>query len=339
MKKGIVYIIFATFFFSTMEIALKLTAGSFNAIQLTFLRFLIGSVLLLPLALRQLKQKNFVPRPGDVAFFLLTGLICVNVSMILYQMAVLYSPASTVAVLFSCNPVFLVLFAFFMLGEKIRFNAAVSIFLSILGMTVMIHPFHFAGSPLGTLFTLGAAVTFALYNVVGRTRSSRYGGVATTCFSFLFGCAEMLIWIPLTHLKPAAAWLENAGLKTFANIPIFSGIGLSSLPGLIYVGVCVTGCGFAFYFLAIETVGAAKGSLVFFFKPVLAPILSFLVLKESISPLMITGIAFIVVGSLVTFLPAPSFLQKRGPVLTADSFLAMEEEKEEAEEDETEAIS
>ncbi|OCN00725.1 hypothetical protein A7X67_08070 [Clostridium sp. W14A] len=307
MKKGPVYIVFATFLFSTMEIALKLSAGSFNAIQLTFLRFLIGSLILMPPAVKQLRRKNFCPRLGDLAFFALTGLICVNVSMILYQMAVLYSPASTVAVLFSCNSVFLVLFAFFMLGEKIRFNTAVSIVLSLFGMAVMINPFLFAGSAAGTVLSLAAAVTFALYNAVGRTRSGRYGGVAMTCFSFLFGCAEMLILIFLSHLRPVAALLRGAGLAQFAEVPIFSGISLGALPALVYVGVFVTGCGFAFYFLAIETAGAAKAALVFFCKPVLAPLLSLVILGEAITPSMAVGIALIVIGSFITFLPEPSF--------------------------------
>lgn len=310
MKKGYLFIFLATFLFSTMEIALKLTAGNFNAVQLTFLRFFIGSLVLMPFALRQLKQKNISLGAGDFAFFALTGLICVNISMILYQMAVLYAPASTVAVLFSCNSVFLVLFAFLLLGEKIRLNTAVCIVLSLIGMAVMINPFHFSGGAAGTALALAAAVTFALYSTVGRAKSGCFGGIVLTCFTFLFGCAEMLALIFLTHLRAVAFFLRRAGLGQFANVPVFSGISLSSLPGLAYVGIFVTGCGFAFYFLAIETAGAAKAALVFFCKPVLAPLLSLAVLGEAITPQMVAGIVLIVVGSFVTFLPEP-VLHKR----------------------------
>lgn len=51
MKKGYIYIAFSTLFFSTMEIAIKLVASDFNPIQLNFIRFLIGSIILAPLAL------------------------------------------------------------------------------------------------------------------------------------------------------------------------------------------------------------------------------------------------------------------------------------------------
>ncbi|HBN80213.1 MAG TPA: EamA family transporter, partial [Ruminococcaceae bacterium] len=37
MKKGYIYILFSTIFFSTAEIALKMATGVFHPIQLTFL--------------------------------------------------------------------------------------------------------------------------------------------------------------------------------------------------------------------------------------------------------------------------------------------------------------
>ena len=48
MKKGYMYITLTTLIFSTMEIALKLVSNNFNPIQLTFTRFFIGGLFLLP---------------------------------------------------------------------------------------------------------------------------------------------------------------------------------------------------------------------------------------------------------------------------------------------------
>jgi drug/metabolite transporter (DMT)-like permease len=139
MKKGYLYIALATFFFSSMEVALKLSAGNFNAIQLTFLRFLIGGCVLLPLAARELKKKNQHIGRSEIAFFFLTGFICVVVSMILYQMSVIYAPASVVAVLFSCNSVFVVTFAYLFLREPIHRHTVISILVSFLGMAIIIN--------------------------------------------------------------------------------------------------------------------------------------------------------------------------------------------------------
>ncbi len=303
MKKGYLYIALATFFFSTMEVALKLSAGTFNAIQLTFLRFLIGGIVLIPLAVNEMKKKNLKIHPTDLGFFFLTGFICVVVSMILFQLSVVYAPASIVAVLFSCNSVFVVLFAYLFLREHIHKHTIISIIVSLLGMAIIVNPLHFTGSAVGVICALGAAVTFALYNVVGRTRSDRFGGITLTCMSFLCGCAEMLVIIALSHVPSIASGMKGAGLSMFSAIPVFSGISLHSLPGLLYVGICVTGLGYTFYFLAMEATSAATTSLVFYIKPVLAPIFAFAILGEAITSQMMIGIVFIIIGSLIAFIP------------------------------------
>ncbi len=303
MKKGYLYIVLATFFFSTMEVALKLSAGSFNAIQLTFLRFLIGGAVLLPLTANEMKKKKVQIRPADFGFFFLTGFICVVVSMILFQLSVVYTPASVVAVLFSCNSVFVVLFAYLFLREHIHRHTVVSIVVSLLGMAIIVDPLHFTGSAVGVACALGAAVTFALYNVVGRTRSDRFGGITLTCLSFLCGCAEMLVIIALSHVPAVASGARAAGLSLFSAVPLFAGISLRNLPGLLYVGICVTGLGYTFYFLAMEKTSAATTSLVFYIKPVLAPVFASFILSEAITGRMMAGIAFIIVGSLIAFIP------------------------------------
>lgn len=304
LKKGIVFILLSTLLFSTMEIALHLTAASFNPVQMNFLRFFIGSLILLPPALRALKKRGCTPRAADWAFFALTGFICVVVSMMLYQMAILYAPASLVAVLFSCNPVFVVLFALPLLGERILPRTVVSAAVSVLGILIVINPLHMAGGTAGITLTLLAAVTFALYGVVGHRGNERFGGVALTCFSFLAGSAEMLALMLLAHAAPVARGLAQAGLGAFAAAPVLQGITLRNLPGLLYIGVFVTGLGYAFYFLAMEATSATTASLVFFFKPVLAPLFALLILREAVTPRMLAGIAFILAGSLISLLPA-----------------------------------
>lgn len=286
-----------------MEIALKLSSGKFSPIGLTFLRFFIGSLILLPLALRGLKKRGCKFHTDDFVFFALTGFICVVVSMVLYQLAILNAPASVVAVLFSSNPVFVILFAFLILREKIYKHTVVSLLLSTTGIIVIMNPLNMSASTKGIALTLLAAVTFALYGVAGRGRSEKYGGIALTCFSFIAGSAEMLLLILLTKIDAVASLLTHAGLRDFANIPIFSGVNLQNLPALIYIGIFVTGFGYAFYFLAMEATSAATASLVFFIKPALAPIFALIILGESIKPNMIIGIILMLAGSLITFIP------------------------------------
>jgi drug/metabolite transporter (DMT)-like permease len=295
-----------------MEIALKVVSNQFNPIQLTFLRFFIGSIILLPLAIKGLLRRKINLEAGDFAFFALTGFTCVVISMVLYQMAILYSQASVVAVLFSCNPVFVVLFAFLMLHEKIYRHTVISLIVSILGIIVIMNPLHMSGKVLGIVLTVLSAVTFALYGVIGRKRSERYGGIALTCFSFLFGSVEMILVIFATRINFISDFFTQIGMKSFANVPILQGISWHTLPSLIYIGIFVTGFGYAFYFLAMEVTSAATASLTFFIKPALAPILALIIIHEAITVNMAVGILLIIAGSLISFIPGFKMRKNKG---------------------------
>lgn len=72
---------------------------------------------------------------------------------------------------------------------------------------------------------------------------------------------------------------------------------------MLYICVGVTGAGFACYFMAMEATSPITASLVFFFKPALAPVLALAFLREAIPTSMVVGILFILVGSLVSLVP------------------------------------
>jgi drug/metabolite transporter (DMT)-like permease len=306
----IAYVFVATVLFSSMEIALKTIAGRFNALQLNFLRFFVGALFLLPFALRSMRKRGLRPGGGDWGFFALSGFTCVVLSMGLYQLAIEYGKASIVAVLFSCNPVFIIPLAAVFLKERIRGFTIASLVASVAGMVSIMDPFGPAKSAVGgaagasIALTLGSAAVFAVYGVMGKARGGRIGGLATTAFSFLFGSAELAILIALSHAGPVAQSLRAAGLGGFAEIPIVKGLDLEILPVFAYISFCVTGMGYAAYFMAIETSSAAAASIVFYVKPALAPLLAMAVLGETIAPTTTLGIVLIAVGSTISFLGA-----------------------------------
>ncbi|HCB99918.1 MAG TPA: EamA family transporter [Ruminococcaceae bacterium] len=303
MKKGFVFILVTAILFSTSEIILKIDTGAFNAIQFVFLRFGIGSIVLLPFAIKSLKKQSYHLSLRDFLFLAFTGFICVVVSMIFYQMAIVYLQAAVVAVLFCCNPVFVVIFAFLLLHNKIYRHTIISLIISIAGIIVIMNPFHMTGNPIGFVFLILSTITFAFYSVIGRKRSSKFGGLALTCFSFLFGSIELLILILITNIPVVARFFSLTNLKLFSSIPIIQGINLHSLPALLFAGILVTGIGYTTYFLSIEATSNITASIAFFIKPALAPILAFIFINESLTLTMIVGISLIIIGALASFIP------------------------------------
>ncbi len=303
MKKGYVYIAITTILFSLMEIALKGLGGAFNPVQLTFTRFLIGGAVLLPLALHHLNKNHLKITKGDMAQFAMLGLIGITISMTLYQLSVVYTQASVVAVLFSSNPIFVMVFAFLLLGEPIYRRNIVALALDLVGILFVINIVHMKLSLAGIIFVLLATITFALYGVGGKKPTVKFGGTVNTCMSFLLGGLEMVLLSLLTYIPAVAHMFSSLGLTMFSRIPLFQGYTLQNLPTFLFVCIGVTGIGYVCYFLAMESVSVNTVSLVFFFKPVLAPILAFVILRDPMPATKIIGICFILAGSLTNILP------------------------------------
>ena len=293
MKKGYVYIILTTLFFSSMEISLKTVTNDFNPLQITLSRFFVGGLVLLPFAVKRLRALSLSITKSDLKYFAFLGFMCVVVSMSLYQLAVLNTKASVVAVLFSCNPVFVMLLAYLILKEKIYRHNVISLILEVLGIIVIINPLHTKLTLSGIFLTLSSAIIFSMYTVFGKRKTLKFGGIVVTCFSFIL----------LTKINFIADILNKNKLHVFANIPIFSGYTLHNMPIMIYVFVFVTGVGYALYFMAMEATSTSLTSLVFFFKPVISPILALLILKEIIPINMVIGILLIVIGSIISIIP------------------------------------
>lgn len=302
MKKGYLCIALSTFFFSTMEISLKLVAGNFNSIQMTVSRFLVGSLVLLPFALRVLKAKKINLEKKDLLQFAWLGFICIVVSMILFQLAVMNTNASVVASIFSCNPIFVLFFAHLLLKAPIYKHNVIALIMQVVGILFIINPLHTKLSILGITLTILSAITFAFYGVCGKKSTSKFGGIVVTSFSFIFGSLELLVLTFISHINSVANFLISHNLDTFANVPLLTGYTASSIPVFLYIAIGVTGMGYCFYFLAMEYTDANTTSLIFFFKPIIAPVLAFIVLKEFIPFNMIIGIGFILFGSIYTIL-------------------------------------
>ena len=235
MKEKYIYIALTTVIFSTMEIALKLVAGAFNPIQLTFTRFFIGGIFLIPFAVNTLNKKNMKISKDDLKFFAFLGFLGTVVSMVLYQLAVVNTKASVVAVLFSCNPVFVTILAYFLLKEAIHKKNIAALFLDVAGIIVIINPLSTRLSAAGVILTLTSTITFALYGVSGKKKCAKFGGIVVTCFGFIFGSLEMLVLIGLSHVSAVSAMLSNAGLAIFSNIPLFTGYNLNTLPIISFI--------------------------------------------------------------------------------------------------------
>lgn len=304
---GSVFIALATVIFSTMEVMLKLpaVAGVFHPMQITMERFLVGGVCLIPLAVYTLKKRGLALSPADLRYFALTGLLNVPLGMVLYQLSITYGHANVVAVLFSGNPIFVTMLAALLLHEVIYWNNLLALGVEVLGILAIVNPFGVSDiSLVSVVLVILSAVFFALYAVLGKRKTQTFGSIVVTCCSFLFGSGELLLLLLLGHTGAGGFLYRHMGLSIFCDVPFFRGLNLSTLPYFLFIGVVNCAAGYVFHMLAIEKTSAVHGSLVFFFKPVLAPIIAYFVLGEAITTHMTVGIVLFLIGSLLGIIPA-----------------------------------
>lgn len=310
MKKdfalGCLFIALATLIFSTMEVLLKLpaVAGAFHPMQITVERFLVGGVCLLPMTVWTLQKKGIRLTGADLRFFALTGLLNIPLGMVLYQLAITHGQANVVAVIFSGNPIFVTVLAALLLGELIHWNNLLALAAEVLGILAIVNPFGRGRVSLtSVVLAVLSALFFALYAVLGKKKTAQVGSIVVTCCSFLLGGAELLVLLLVGRTGVGAGLYQAIGLDCFCDVPFFQGITGESLPYFLFIGIVNCAGGYVFHMLAIEKTSATHGSLVFFFKPILAPLMALLVLGEAITPNIGVGIGFFLAGSLLGILP------------------------------------
>lgn len=283
MKKVVACIVLSALIFSTMEVALKIGGAGLDNIQLTFIRFFIGGVVLVPPAVIECIKSGYKTSIKDLAWMAATGIMGVSISMLAFQIGVMNSNASTAAPVVCTNSLFAMLIAHMFTSEKMSRRKWISFILGLAALFFMIRPWDMqeGNSVLGFSTLIIAAVTFGAYTVMGKQTIARIGTFTQTSIGFFFGSAILLIALLVTGRPVTAGIADN-------------------LPLVLYVGVIVTGLGYLIYFLGVLYSDASTGSITFFVKPAIAPFIAIAVLHETIYWNTVVGIILLLTGSALT---------------------------------------
>ena len=285
MKRAYICVLITALLFGTMEVSCKIAANDLDPFQLTFLRFLIGGLVLLPFAIGQMKRRQVRLTGRDILTLTGVGFLGVTISMSLFQLSIVMCNASTVSVLICVNPFFTMVFAHFLTDEKLNKRKVIILVIALAGIFFMLRHWDVqeGNSWAGMLLMIVSALFFGLYTVLGKVSQQKLGPMAQTSISFLLGAGFLLIMLLVTG-RPVIAGVTD-------NVPI-----------VLYTGVMVTGLGYYCYFKAIEMSDASTGSFAFFLKPAIAPVIAVIVLHEVILWNTVVGIILVLIASLLKFL-------------------------------------
>lgn len=252
-------------------------------VWLTFGRWLVAALVLLPLAGRALWQTRAqVGRAWRLVLFLsLSGVV-------LFQLCVYYALQTTTAVnaliFLSLTPVVIALMGRLWFGERLDGRQWLGIGISLLGALVIIG----RGNPAfltalrfnrGDVLMLVAVCLWAAYSHALRHRPAALSQTVLLTASVLVGVGV---------LTPLVGWLWWRGEVVHMTPTV--------LAGVAYVGVCASVLAFLFWNWGVGVVGANRAGVFLHLMPLFGAVLSFLVLGEGIHMYHVVGAVGILGG-------------------------------------------
>ena len=194
-----------------------------------------------------------------------------------------YIGASLAAILIASAPVFTVVVASVLGGERLTFNRGLGVLLSFAGVVVLVGPEVLRGFSLkgvGELAILGAAVSYSAAGFWGR----RFKAVPAEVLSTMTITLGALLIVPVmlwVELPFAVSWQWNAGLA------------------VVGLGVFSTAIAYIVYFRLLAEMGVVNTSLVSFLVPLSTLSMSLIFLQERLETTSILGMCFILSGLAV----------------------------------------
>ena len=301
--KYVAMVVLGVIIFSTFEVVTKTMNGALTGMLLTCYRFLIGGLVLLPFGIRDMKKRKVSLTKKDVGILILLSFLLVTVCMTLAQYGIFYSGANISAVLFSSNPLFITLFAAWLLKEKLNVPKIAGLLIGIGGLVItcwhLLSDNHIdAEYMMGVGITIIAMIIFCFYTVLNKKLIvSKIGPTASTAFTSVIGALTM---VPIIGIQGIIT-----GTNTFA-FPI-----MDVFPQFLYCSIVGTGIAYLFYFTGLANVETSTGSMIFLIKPPLASIFATLFLNETITKNIVVGIVLILVGMVVSIKMQPRHEYKR----------------------------
>lgn len=287
----------AIILFSSVEVASKWVGGSIPPLWLGTVRFYLAGLLLLAPGVAALRQRGGWPDGREWLALLVMAIVGVTLSLGLYHLAIPRMRANSAAILFSANPAFVVLFAPGLLGERPERRHLAGAAAGLAGVGVFLtRPAAGTDTLPGVLLMTGSLICFALYTVLSKRYMLRFGAFPILALAGLLGS---------TLLLPLAWSLEGPPTEALHGV---------YWPGVIYLSVFATAMAYALYFDGLHRAGAARGSLLFFLKPILASLFAWVLLGERLTPRLLVGAACVLTGLALSFpKPRPSKARVSGP--------------------------
>ncbi|MDD3927449.1 MAG: DMT family transporter [bacterium] len=280
--------IIATLMWSSFYVVGRFLFGSYSIdpVLLTCLRFTSASVVILIFAWCRGELKDIgTALTADPIRFSLLSLIGIVGEGVLVIYSLKYTTAARSCLFANASPIFTAVFAYFSCRELLTGRQLGGMILGFAGMAMVAASqnkgdiFMQTSGHGGDILALASGICWALYTVLGRRSSIKYGGWISGSVSIIAGSVMLLV------------------LLAIMRIPIALDCSLSFWLYLLYMGIFPTGVAYILWIMALEHVEAGSLGSLGYLSALLTMIFSGLLLKEKMDLISIIGAVLVFTGA------------------------------------------
>lgn len=273
-------LISAMVIFGTIGIFRRYIPMSSSVIAMT--RGLIGTIVLLLVIAIQKKEFSFEPIRKNLLYLVFSGAF-IGINWILLFESYRYTSVATATLCYYMAPIFVIVASPFVLKEKLPLPKIACVVVALIGMVfvsgVLNTEFSGAAEFKGVLFGLGAAAFYATVILLNK----KIHDISAYEKTVMQLAAATIVVLPYVLITENVAAIELS--------PFIIGM-------MIVVGVVHTGLAYTLYFGSMKDLKAQTVALFSYIDPIVAIILSAVILKEAIDVMTIIG-AVLVLGSTI----------------------------------------
>ncbi|WP_304068033.1 DMT family transporter [Megamonas hypermegale] len=262
-----------------MFVAVKIAVEYIPPIPLVWMRYIVAFVVLAAVVVYQ--RENLKIARKDIALLLSIGVIGHTISIVTQEYGTMFSSAQMGSVITSATPAFMLIFAAWLLKEKMTVRKILSIILATVGVILIAGVDSMDMSKqLGAFCSTVAALTWALMSVMLKLIPSRYSPLQINFYAVL----------------TAIICLTPVNLPTVSALPWDKILQLEIIGCVVYMGAISTAIAFLLWNKGLLLMEAGASGLFFFFQPIVGTFLGWLILDEQITLSFWIGSLLIFIG-------------------------------------------
>ena len=276
---GGIFLTLAASVWGGMFVAVKIAVEYIPPIPLVWMRYIVAFVVLAAVVVYQ--RENLKIARKDIALLLSIGVIGHTISIVTQEYGTMFSSAQMGSVITSATPAFMLIFAAWLLKEKMTVRKILSIILATVGVILIAGVDSMDMSKqLGAFCSTVAALTWALMSVMLKLIPSRYSPLQINFYAVL----------------TAIICLTPVNLPIVSALPWDKILQPEIIGCVVYMGAISTAIAFLLWNKGLLLMEAGASGLFFFFQPIVGTFLGWLILDEQITLSFWIGSLLIFIG-------------------------------------------